>query len=150
VLDIALRDILREDLGQTYTVSVGLSQALPQRGGGHIQVRFGAAPENLDSMTARVMQEIARLQKEGPSDDLINRAKESARRTYETSLKQNPYWVGRLQTITMLGLNPSDILTRGQRIDAVTRQTVQDVFKRYFPADRSTVVTLVPAPSTQP
>ena len=32
VLDIALRDILREDLGQTYTVSVGLSQALPQRG----------------------------------------------------------------------------------------------------------------------
>ena len=54
MLDIALRDILREDLGQTYTVSVGLSQALPQRGGGHIQVSFGAAPENLASMTARV------------------------------------------------------------------------------------------------
>ena len=48
VLDIALRDILREDLGQTYTVSVGLSQALPQRGDGHIEVRFGAAPENID------------------------------------------------------------------------------------------------------
>ena len=47
VLDIALRDILREDLGQTYTVRVGLSQPLPQRGAGHIQVRFGAAPENL-------------------------------------------------------------------------------------------------------
>ena len=47
VLDIALRDILREDLGQTYTVGVGLSQPLPQRGAGHIEVRFGAAPENL-------------------------------------------------------------------------------------------------------
>ena len=34
VLDIALRDMLREDLGQTYTVSVGLSQSLPQRGDG--------------------------------------------------------------------------------------------------------------------
>ena len=33
-----------------------------------------------------------------------------------------------------------------QRIDAVTRQTLQDVFKRYFPSDRSTIVTLVPAP----
>ena len=48
VLDIALRDILREELGQTYTVSVGLSQPLPQRGGGHIEVSFGAAPENID------------------------------------------------------------------------------------------------------
>jgi zinc protease len=45
VLDIALRDILREDLGQTYTVGVGLSQPLPQRGAGHIEVRFGAAPD---------------------------------------------------------------------------------------------------------
>src|SRR5207249_380984 len=45
VLEIALRDILREDLGQTYNVSVRLSQALPQRGTGKIEVRFGAAPE---------------------------------------------------------------------------------------------------------
>ncbi len=149
VLDIALRDILREDLGQTYTVSVNLSQPLPQRGEGHIEVRFGAAPENLEAMTSRVMQEIKRLQQDGPTEDLINRAKESARRNYETALKQNNYWLGRLQTINMLGLNPSDILTRGQRIDGVTRQTVQDVFKRYFPADRSTVVTLVPAPAQQ-
>jgi zinc protease len=147
VLDIALRDILREDLGQTYTVSVGLEQALPQRGNGHMQIRFGAAPENLESMTKRVMDEIARLQKDGPSEDLTNRAKESARRNYETALKQNNYWLGRLQTINMLGLNPADILTRGQRIDAVTPQTIQDVFRRDFPADRSTIVTLVPAPA---
>jgi zinc protease len=150
VLDIALRDILREDLGQTYTVQVGLSQPLPQRGEGHIEVRFGAAPENLETMTSRVMQEIARLQKDGPSEDLTNRAKESARRTYETSLKQNGYWMGRLQSTTMLGLNPSDILTRSSRIDAVTPASIQDVFKRYFPSDRSTIVTLVPAPASQP
>jgi len=146
VLDIALRDILREDLGQTYTVSVGLQQALPQRGGGHIAVRFGAAPENLPSMTARVMQEIKRLQTEGPSKDLTDRAKETARRGYETALKQNDYWLGRLQTIRTFGRDPGEILTRGTRIDAVTPQALQDVFKKYFPADRSTVVTLVPAP----
>ena len=144
VLDIALRDILREDLGQTYTVSVGLSQALPQRGSGHIEVRFGAAPENLPSMTARVMQEIKRLQQQGPSKDLTDRAKETARRGYETALKQNDYWLGRLQTIKTYKRDPGEILTRGTRIDAVTPQVLQDVFKQYFPADRSTVVTLMP------
>ncbi len=145
VLDIALRDILREDLGQTYTVQVGLSQALPQRGSGHIEVRFGAAPENLPPMTARVMQEIKRLQQEGPSKDLTDRAKETARRGYETAMKQNDYWLGRLQTIKTYGRDPGEILTRGTRIDAVTPQVLQEVFKQYFPADRSTVVTLMPA-----
>ena len=145
VLDIALRDILREDLGQTYTVQVGLSQPLPQRGAGHVQIRFGAAPENLDTMIARTLQEIARLQKEGPSVDLTNRAKESARRGYETAMRTNDYWLGRLQTIQTYDRDPGEILTRAKRIDAVTPQVLQETFKKYFPADRMTIVTLVPA-----
>ncbi len=149
VLEIRLRDILREELGQTYSVSAGLSQPLPQRGGGYIQVRFGAAPENLESMTKRVKDEIIRLQQEGPSADLTNRAKEVSRRQYETSLKQNEYWLGRMQTVQNYDRDPHEILTRTQRIDAITPQVLQNVFKKYFPADRSTTVTLVPAPSAQ-
>jgi len=145
VLDIALRDILREELGQTYTVQVFLSQPLPQRGAGHIEVRFGAAPENLDAMVARALQEIARLQKEGPSVDLTNRAKESARRSYETAMRTNDYWLGRLQTVQTYDRDPGEILTRPKRIDAVTPQVLQETFKKYFPADRMTTVTLVPA-----
>ena len=144
VLDIALRDALREELGQTYTVSVGLSQPLPQRGAGRIQVQFGAAPENVMSMTDRVVEEIKRLQKDGPSADLTNRAKESARRTYETSLRENGYWLRRMSTIHMLGGDLSDIVTRNQRIDSITPQILQDVFKKDFPFDRYTVVTLMP------
>ena len=150
VLDIALRDILREDLGQTYTVSVGLAQALPQRGGGHIRVSFGAAPENVAAMTERVFQEIRRLQQEGPSADLTNRARESAKRNYETALQQNGYWLGRLQSVKTFGRDPKEIVTRPARIDAVTPATVQAAFRTYFPMDRYTVVTLVPsaAPAT--
>jgi zinc protease len=144
VLSTALRDVLREELGQTYTVSVGLAQSWPQRGGGHIRVSFGAAPENIQAMTDRVLQEIRRLQQEGPSADLTARAKESARRGYETSLKQNAYWLGRLQTVHMLGGDPREILTRSERIDAVTSALLQDVFKKYFPLDRYTAVTLMP------
>jgi zinc protease len=145
VLDIALRDILREELGQTYTVSVGLSQPLPQRGAGHIEIRFGAAPENLDTMIERAKQEIARLQKDGPTQDLTNRAKESARRGYETALRDNGYWLGRLQTVQTYNRDPGEILTRDKRIDAVTPQVLQETFRKYFPADRMTIVTLVPA-----
>jgi zinc protease len=146
VLEIALRDILREELGQTYTVSVDLSQGLPQRGGGHVEVSFGAAPENIEKMGDRVMQEVQRLQKDGPSEDLVNRAKETARRNYETQLRTNGYWLGRFQAVQMWGQDPSMIAHRLDRINALSPAVIQDAFKKYFPADRSTVVTLVPAP----
>jgi zinc protease len=145
VLQTSLRDILREELGQTYGVSVGLSQPLPQPGYGRIEVSFGAAPENLASMTERVMKEIKRLQDEGPSADLTERAKEGAKRTYETALKQNGYWLRRLATVQMLGQNPADIPRRLERIEAVTPDVLRDTFRRYFPIERYTAVTLVPA-----
>jgi len=47
----------------------------------------------------------------------------------------------------MYDRDPGEILTRNQRIDAITPQVLQDVFKQYFPAGRSTVVTLVPSPA---
>jgi len=144
VLETVLRDSLREDLGQTYTVSVGLDQSPPQRGDGYIGVNFGAAPENIDAMTDRVLQEVKKLQTDGPSADLVSKAKEGAKRDYETALKQNAYWMRRLQSVHLLGGNPSDIITRTARIDAVTPAAVQDVFKKYFPMDRYTVVTLMP------
>jgi zinc protease len=149
VLETALRDTLREELGQTYTVSVGLAQSLPQRGDGHTQVSFGAAPENIKGMTDRVVQEVRRLQQEGPSEDLTSRAKESARRTYETALRQNSYWLQRLRSVHMLGRDPGEILTRPERINAVTPAVIQEAFRRYFPLDRYTVVTLVPEPAQQ-
>jgi zinc protease len=144
VLEIALRDILREELGETYSVSVGLSQSAPQRGGGHIDISFSASPDNVDRMIERVQKEVARLQTEGPSPDLTNRAKETARRAYETSVKQNNYWLGRLQSARLLGRDPMLILSRLQRIDAVTPAILHETFKKYLPADRYTIVTLVP------
>jgi zinc protease len=144
VLEIALRDILREELGETYGVSVGLAQALPQRGGGHIEIGFSGAPDNADKMVSRVIQEVSRLQKEGPSEDLTNRAKETARRAYETAVRQNGYWLGRLQSAKLLDRDPLLMLARLQRIEAVTPAVLHETFKKYFPQDRSTLVTLAP------
>jgi zinc protease len=144
VLEIALRDILREELGETYNVSAGLSQALPQRGGGRVTVNFGASPDNIAKMIDRTLQEVTRLQQQGPSEDLVNRAKETARRAHETALKQNSFWLGRLQSSRLLGRDPLLILKREQRIDALTRENIQETFRKYFPLDRYTVVTLLP------
>ena len=95
-------------------------------------------------MTDRVLKEVQKLQADGPSADLVAKAREGAKRDYETALRQNNYWMRRLQTVHLLGGNPGDIATRAARIDAVTPAIVQETFKKYFPLDRYTVVTLLP------
>ena len=145
VLEIALRDILREELGETYTVGVGLQQEPFQRGGGNVAVSFTAAPENLQRMIDRVMQEVRRMQKEGPTEDLVNRAKETALREHETGMKQNNYWLSRLQAARLLDRDPVEhMLGREARIKAVNVANVKEMFVTYFPIDRYTIVTLAP------
>jgi zinc protease len=145
VLELALRDILRVELGQTYTVSVELSQNLPQYGGGHVEITFGAAPENMPTMIERVQQEVEKFKKDGPSEEQLNKAKETAKRNYETSLKTNGYWLGRFQAVKMWGQDPAIIAHRVDRINALTVASVKETFSKYFPAERMTVVTLMPA-----
>ncbi len=145
VLEIALRDILREDLGEAYTVGVGLSQENFQRRGGHIAISFTGSPENAQKMADTVLAEVARMQKQGPSEDLTNRAKETARREHETGMKQNGYWLSRLQGAKLLGLDPvAHVLGREARIQGVTPALLKDAFVKYFPLERYTIVTLVP------
>jgi len=145
VLETVLRDILREALGQTYGVSVDLQQYWPQRGAGHVSVRFGADPGNVASMVDRVLSEVKRLQTEGPTAELANRAKQSALRAHETAIRQNGYWLGRLQAAHLLGRDPSEIARRPAFIEAVTPEAIRQAFAKYFPLDRYTVVTLAPA-----
>jgi zinc protease len=147
VLEIALRDILREELGQTYTVDASFSEARPQTGTGRVSISFGSAPENADRMVERVLAEVRRMKEDGPSEDLTSRVKESARRAHETSLTQNGYWLGSLQSKHLLGRDPRLILTARDRIDAITPAALHETFTRYFPLDRYTVVSLFPEPS---
>jgi zinc protease len=145
VLELSLRDLLREELGQTYTVSVDLAQAPPQKGDGHVEVSFGAAPENIEKMAARVMQQVAKFKADGPSEEQLNKVKETARRNYETSLKTNSYWLNRFKTVSLYRQDPAIIATRADRINALTVASVKEAFNKYFPDARSTVVTLMPA-----
>jgi predicted Zn-dependent peptidase len=60
-------------------------------------------------------------------------------------MQQNGYWLGRLQSVHQFGRDPKEILTRAARIDAVTPATLREVFRKSFPIERYTVVTLAPA-----
>ena len=146
VLEKRLRDILREQLGGTYSVGVSYSNTSPRPGYGVTSVQFGSAPETVDSLIAAVMSEIDRLRREGPSESDVQAVKEAEKNDLQTAVRQNGYWLNSLQAMHLLGRDPRRILQREERADSLTRENVHAALRKYFPADRHTVVTLMPEP----
>jgi zinc protease len=144
ILSVRLREILREDLGGTYGVSVGYETSLPLPGYGAVMIQFGSAPENTEKLTDAVFAEVERLKAEGPTAAEVDTVKEIERRDLETNQRQNAYWLGSLQTVHQYGWDPEGILRRPQRTESLTPEVLHGVFKKYFPMDRYTVVTLKP------
>jgi len=144
VLEMKLRDILREELGGTYSVDVGFSNTQPLPGYGTTSVQFGSSPENVDKLVAAVLAEVQRLQREGPSADDVQKVKETQKRDIETAMRQNGYWLNSLQTLHLYGWDPVRISKRLERAESLTVENIHDALKKYFPTDRYTVVSLVP------
>ena len=80
----------------------------------------------------------------GPSVEDVQKVKETEKEALETSYQQNGFWLGALQAAHLLGWDPASIVTRAQRTESLTPDNIHEAFTRYFPADRYTVVTLLP------
>ena len=144
LVGMRLRDILREQLGGTYGVSVNYGNTAPQKGYGTMTVSFGSAPDRVEGLQKAVLDEVARLRTDGPSADDLQKVQEMERRELETSATQNQYWLGSLQTVHMLGWDPGGIARRLERTNALTVPVMHETIKKYFPLDRYVVVTLKP------
>ena len=103
ILQMRLRDVLREELGGTYSVGVGYSDTAPQPGYGTTSVQFGSSPENAERLRNVVLTELDKLRRDGPTESEVGIVKETERRELETALRQNGYWLNSLQAVHLLG-----------------------------------------------
>ena len=145
-LQIRLREILREDLGATYGASVngGISRRPKERYS--VSIRFGCAPEEVDSLVETIFEEIESLHRNGVESTYVERIREIQRRRRETSLKENGFWLNGLQTYYSQGLDPRLILAFDELIASVTSESLRDAAKRYLNRERYVLGVLSPAP----
>jgi zinc protease len=103
VLQNGLRDILREQLGGTYSVGVGYSNTSPQPGYGTVMVQFGSAPENVEEPHGRRDGRGRRLRRRDPLEADVQAVKETEKNELRDLLRQNQYWMNSLQAMHLLG-----------------------------------------------
>jgi zinc protease len=145
VLDIRLREVLREDLGGTYGagVSGSISRSPEQRF--TFQIGFGAEPARLEELVSATFEEIARLQTEGPDSATLAKVKETQRREWQTSLRENGFWLGQLARAARDDSDPRGLLGFPARVDALTVEMIKEAATVYLSRERYVRVSLLPA-----
>ena len=145
VLQSRLRDLLREELGGTYSVSVNASYVHRPLQQYRITIGFGSDPERADELTRTIFEEIEKLKASGPAEDEVADVKEGMRRSLETNLEQNSYWLGQLAFAYQRGVDPgASLLSAPASIEALTASLIHDAARRYFDTDNYVRVTLLP------
>ncbi len=150
ILNDHLRSTLRELLGGTYSPSVRFTHQIPLSGYSTMSLSFGCDPARADTLIATALAEVRKLVENGPSAEDVSKEQEVQRRELETSMKQNSFWIGSLQTVHLLGWDPLRIAARRQRIDLLTPDNLSQTFKEYFPANHYSVIRLEPETPVAP
>ena len=149
VLNMRLREVLREDLGGVYGVSAfGSISRRPkeQRGVG---VFFGCDPARIDELKKALFAEIKAIQKNGIGDDYIAKIKEIRVRGIETSLNDNSFWTRRLSQAYRFGDDPKEILNHQKWTDEVSSARVKAAARKYIKMNQYFLSVLVPEKATK-
>ena len=146
VLQSRLRNLLREDLGATYGVTVsGGTTWLPEQRAG-VVIEFRCDPARVDELAARIFAEIGTLQADGPSETDVAEVREALMRQFEVNLEQNPYWLGTVSAGDQYGFDTGEVWREAYpgSISALTPGTVQEGMRQFIDTSNYVRLTLLP------
>ena len=149
VLNIRIIEVLREKLSLIYGGSASASLGRIPYQSYSLSVTLPTGPENVDKVLAATFEEFERLKREGPTAADLAKVKQNWIQNHRKALRENGYWLARLQSALVDGTDPAAILTHEQRVGALTPLEVQDAARRYLNTDNYVQVVLYPEKGAQ-
>ncbi|KAL9252986.1 Zinc protease PQQL-like-like protein [Drosera capensis] len=164
LLEMKMMQVLRFKHGQIYSagVSVFLGGNKPSRTGdvrGDISINFSCDPYISKKLVDFALEELLRLQEEGPSDQDISSILEIEQRAHENGLQENYYWLDRILRSYQSRNYSGDLVSSFEIQDearvnvrkSLSPTTAREALQRIIPypcKKKYTVVILMPRRST--
>jgi zinc protease len=144
VLNIRIIEVLREQMSLIYGGSAGGQLGRIPYGNYTLSVTLPTGPENVDKVLKATFDEFERLKREGPAAADLAKVKQNWIQNYRKALRENGYWLGRIQSALLDGTDPAAILTHEERVNALTAGEVQEAARRYLNTENYVQVVLYP------
>jgi zinc protease len=144
LLNIRLREVLREDMGGTYGVRIFAATEQYPKQTYDITISFGCAPDRVDTLRKAALLEIEKVKKEGCEDKNLVKIKETFRRDREDKLKDNQFW---LASITDMYRNKEDLVELNEYnafVEALNGAMFKELASQYFDMNNYATFILLP------
>jgi zinc protease len=144
ILNIKLREVLREDKGGVYGVGAFAMPSKFPKKKYQIQVMFGCNPDRVEELISAVIDQMKDMQVKLPTDSNMVKVKEMTKREYEVNLKENNFWLNALYQTYWNQENPLSILDEPKLVGALKPKDIQNTAKKYFKMDNYMKFVLYP------
>lgn len=144
VMNMRIVEVLRERMALIY--GGGMSGAIGRIPTPHyrIGVNLPTSPASVDKVIAATFAEIERMKTQGPSAADLNKVKQNWLQNHRNALRENGYWMSRLQAAVLLGTDPASVLAYDAQVKALTVEDLRQAARRYFDMQNYVQVVLYP------
>ncbi len=144
VLEIRLREILREDQGGVYSVGVGANINREPINSYSFTISFGCAPENVDKLTRLTMEEIQNMKANGGTQTNVDKVIAEDTRGMQISVKENSYWLYNLQDKYYYNEDPKSLLQDPSLVKKLTVERTKELANKYLNTNNMIKIALMP------
>lgn len=143
-LNIKLREVIREEKGGTYGISIYSSASKIPTGSYMVGIGWGCKPERAEELSKEALTQIDSVINYPMKEIYINKIKETLQKSLEKNLKDNNYWLSWLRSSYSENVDLSETLNVQDRLKDMTAQTLQETAKKFFNKNNFIKVTLYP------
>ncbi len=150
LLEIRLREVMREDMSGVYGVQVWAAVSRRPRQERELGIFFGCDPANVFRLRDAVVATVAAVQKDGLGELYLTKVKEQILRRQETDVRENRFWLYELADAWRYGDDPREIPDVKPVLDRITLANVKAAAKKYLDSKDSVLAVLRPAATPAP
>ena len=148
VMEIQLREQMREEKGGVYFVSVQPNFSKIPIEDYSISVYFGCAPERVNELVATVKNEMASLKSALVPDTLLAKVREMQTKERETNIKTNNFWLQVMSQFDRDGEPYSNVYLRDNFIKNLDAAQIKKAAERYLDGKNFSEFVLKPESSS--
>ncbi|MCF7948887.1 MAG: insulinase family protein [Spirochaetia bacterium] len=132
LLEIRLREKVREEAGGTYGVGVSVSTSRDPVNRYLLSITFNCDPSRVEELNSIIDSELSVLADQPVEADYIEKIRSTRSSSLQEALETNGFWLGKLQSIQRHRLDPESALAVGSRIQSTTAESLHRAARSYL------------------
>ncbi len=132
LMNIKIIETLREELSGIYGGGMYGSMNQYPYHSYSLGITLPCGPENVDKLIAATLSEIEKVKTKGPTEEDLQKVKETWKQQYLVNIKDNNFWARQIIHSVEAGSDPARLLSYEKRVDSLTPKDIQATANKYL------------------